>query len=275
MKTVHHNGNVHQIVDGLELFELTHGNITMVLPVEANYFRFTVTGTDYHTGLRSQFKFMVYATIRRAARGSLDLKYIQSLIEETVRDVLARENHFVTGDVKRGDQFDRAFAHNILSPQSIAYRLPMGRTLVFGGRIRTDGLSKEEIEGLTSESLFVVETKDGLYTYSVEDTAKWGVNQPATAKVTEEEIKELVHPVHRHFTQTLKEGASGELSFFVQENGKVKLVLKTGQKLQMGKPKPSANSAGYAIALYDLDKQMKPCPDIRLPWRTGMGASRS
>ena len=119
---ISHNGHVHQIVDGIDLYEMSNGNITHQLDEADDHFRFSVTGTDYNTGLRRPFRFLLNAGLRRVSRGSLDLVYTLNLIDETVKEALARENHFITGNMPRGAQFERAFTRQILTPNTMAYR---------------------------------------------------------------------------------------------------------------------------------------------------------
>jgi len=49
---ISYNGNVHSIVDGIDLYEMNNGNVTHTLGDNDDHFRFTVTGTNHSSGLR-------------------------------------------------------------------------------------------------------------------------------------------------------------------------------------------------------------------------------
>lgn len=301
---ISYNGNVHSIVDGVDLYEMNNGTISHTLGENDDHFRFTVTGTNHSTGLRHVFRFLLNATIKRSARGSLDVIYVQGLIEDTVKDALAAENYFITGHVSRGQQFDRAFARHILTPNAAVSCLTGGRLLCFDGLHQGYRAKSEEardindalVQALESNRQFLIVCGQMIYTYSVEDQPKWGLNNFAPAVPAEGFNNENFEAILNHFSK-LNGGSLAKYPvrlMMADEKGGIRRVadrkaMSEGSSSKspavsapVRKPHPAVKKPGsretrpvadveYQSALAQNDRAMQASPSQRLPWRTNTG----
>lgn len=299
---ISYNGNVHSIVDGIDLYEMNNGNVTHTLGDNDDHFRFTVTGTNHSTGIRHVFRFLLNATIKRSARGSLDVIYVQGLIEDVIKDALAAENYFITGHATRGSQFDRAFARHILTPNSAVACLSGGRLLCFDGLHNGYRAKSEEacdvndaiVRALESKRQFMIVCGQMIYTYSVEDQPKWGLDSFAPVAPTEGFNNETFETILGHFSKInggslakypvrlMMSDAEGgirrvcERKAMAESSSRAPAVASPVRKPHPVK-KPASRETRpvadveYQNALAQNDRAMQASPSQRLPWKTHTG----
>lgn len=193
----------HTIVNEITLLEL--GGDQKFYNLEGkDYFRFVVMGTNRDTGLRKQFNLALVSGLTSTQRGSLDSPYCFSMLDETVEELLAGYGYFITGNLPRGGQIERAFERCILAPSSCVYTLTGGQKVVFEGRQRV--FSIEEVPIDSSEFAervdgrqYVVMAGKHIYPYMVEDIPRWGENKIKTVNCNEIYSEDVRRCIINHY----------------------------------------------------------------------------
>ena len=257
----------HTIVSEITLLELSgeqknhHFNVS-----GKDYFRFNVMGTNSATGLRRQFNLAIVSGLTSTQRGTLDVPYLYSVLDETVEELLTGYGYFITGQLPRGKQIENMIERCVLAPSSCVCTLAGGQKVVFEGRKRVFSIddipvdSNEFAERIVDRHYAIMGGKM-IYPYMVLDTPRWGEDTIKSVDCTEiytDEVRAAIVSHYQHSRQ-LPHDRVFPAVLMQQREGTADRVVETINKpvrpTEMAKHRPRSAGAVNHIASIPSEKQ--------------------